>query len=266
MTLVLEDAKLFFELMWSLQYYVNQKHGFHKNIRSRDEYNKLPTEKKMEVRKTLWEQPELIEAYVRENPEGLERETLAIIEKWTRFVKGNFYIFRHLKKGSIFIGGDPQQVYSVHGLLDDLDEIIPSYALPQMVQAILLPFKGIIIYDGLLQGYNVHFGGGIRSNLNQTYTVAKQKERIITTLELDAMTPKITKPKDSALPQLKALSATMAKVKGDGALQTSALTLARLCLEIAVADAEGQEMEATARKLSRASTRLRNLLNTLEED
>ncbi len=266
MSLAPEDAKLFFELLWSLQYYINQKHGFHKNIHSRDEYSQLSTEKKLEVRKAMWEHPEWIEAYVRENPDELERDRLAIIEKWTRFVSGNFYIFRHLKKGSIFIGGNPEKVYSVHGLLDDLDEIIPSYALPQMVQAILLPFKGIIIYDGLLQGYNVHFGGGIRGNLNQTYIIAKQKEHIITTLELDSLAPKVTKPKDSALPQLKALSATIAKVKGDGALQTSALTLARLCLEISIADAEGQEMDATTRKLSRASTRLRNLLNTLEED
>lgn len=267
MTLAPEDGKLFFELMWNLQYYVNQKRGVHKNIRSREEYIKISTEKKLEARNALWEHPELIESYVRENPDGLERERLAIIEKWTGFVKGTFYIFRHLKKGSIFIGGEPEQVYSVHGVLDDLDEIIPSYALPQMMQAILLPFKGIIIYDGLLLGYNnIHFGGGIRSNLNQTYTAAKQKDRIITTLELDLMAPKVVKPKDTALPQLKMLAATMAKVKGDGTLQTSALTLARLCLEISIADAEGQEIEPQARKISRASNRLRNLLNNMEED
>jgi hypothetical protein len=175
---------------------------------------------------------------------------------------------RHLKKGSIFLLDN--KVFSVHGVLDSLEDIIPAYALPRMVKAVLLPFKGQIIYDGLLQGYNLSFGGGIRSNLNQIYTAAKQKDRIITTLELDLAAPKIVKPKDSALPQLKMLAATMAKVKGDGTLQTSALNLARLCLSVASADAEGifppEEIEAQARKISRASTRLLNLLNNLEED
>jgi hypothetical protein len=95
-----------------------------------------------------------------------------------------------------------------------LDEVMPSYALPQMVLAILLPFKGQIIYDGLLQGYNIHIGGGICSNLNHTYTVAKQKDRIITTLEPELAVLKITKPKKSALPQLKELTEIILKVKG----------------------------------------------------
>lgn len=38
MTLSPNDGKLFFELMWKLQYYVNQKRSFHKNISSLEEY------------------------------------------------------------------------------------------------------------------------------------------------------------------------------------------------------------------------------------
>jgi hypothetical protein len=70
----------------------------------------------------------------------------------------------------------------VLGLIDGLEEVVPAYDLPRMVDAVLLPFKGWIIYDGLLQGYNISFGGGIRSDLNHTYMTAKQKDRIITTM------------------------------------------------------------------------------------
>lgn len=270
MTLLPEDGKLFFELMWKLQYYVNQKQGFYKNISSRDEYADLPTEKKLKARDALWEHPELIEAYVQENPDALPPEELEIVRKWKGFVKGSFFLLRHLKKGSIFIGGEGDQVYSVQGIQDALDEMIPSYALPQMVIAILLPFKGQIIYDGLLQGYSIHIGGGIRSNLNHTYTVAKQKDRILTTLEPDLAPPKIIKPKKISVPQLKELTASMAKIKGDSPLQNSALTLARLCLGLSIADAEGtftpDEIEAQARKIVKASSRLLNLLDILEED
>ena len=63
MTLPPNEAKLFFELMWKLQYYVNQKRGFHKNISSLDEYANLATEKKLKARDELWKTRELIEAY-----------------------------------------------------------------------------------------------------------------------------------------------------------------------------------------------------------
>jgi len=193
---------------------------------------------------------------------------LEIIRKWKSFIKGSFFILRHLKAGSIFIKDN--QVYAVHGIQDPLDEIIPSYALPQMVEAILLPFKGQIIYDGLLAGYSIHFGGGIRSDIEHTYKVAKQKDRIITTLEPELATPGIIKPKKNITPQLKDLSATFTKLKSDNALQNSALALARASIELSLADAQGtlapDEINAQARKIFKTSKRLLDLLDIMEEE
>lgn len=268
MTLAPNDGKLFYKLMWKLQYYVNQKHGFHKNISSMEEYANLPTKQKMKARDELWKTPEIIEAYAQENPDALPDEELAIIRKWKGFIKGSFFILRHLKKGSIFIKDD--RVYAVQGIQDPLDEVIPSYTLPQMVEAILLPFKGQIIYDGLLAGYSIHFGGGIRGNLTHDYTVAKQKNRIITTLEPELATAQIIKPKKNIAPQLKELSAALAKLKSDSPLQNSALALARASLELSVADAQGtlapDELNTQARKIFKTSKRLLNLLDIMDEE
>ena len=269
MTLLLEDGKLFFELMWKLQYYINQKRGVHKDVVSIKEYAALPTEKKLKARDELWNNPQLIEAYVQDNPDRLPIEELEIIQKWRGFIKSSFFILRHLKKGSIFIGKD-DQVYAVHGILDPLDEVIPSYALPQMVETVLLPFKGQIIYDGLLSGYSIHFGGGIRSNLNHTYTVAKNKNRIMTTLENDPTTSVTIKPKKDITPQLKEASAILEKVKGDNPLQNSALSLTRASLELSLADAQGilvsAEIEKQTRKIFKASKRLLDLLDIMAEE
>lgn len=158
----------------------------------------------------------------------------------------------------------------MHGILDPLDEVLPSYVLPQMVQAVLLPFKGKIIYDGLLSGYNVHFGGGIRSNLNRIYTIAKQRERIITSLEPDLETESSLKPKKDLAPQLREVSAALAKVKEASPLQRSALTLARLSIQLSLAETEGAlsrlELAKRARKISRASQRLLDVMDILEEE
>ena len=268
MTLSPNDGKLFYELMWKLQYYVNQKRGFHKNISSLEVYANLPSKTKMKARDELWKTPELIESYAQENPDALPAEELAIIRKWKSFVKGSFFILRHLKAGSIFIKDN--QVYAVHGIQDPLDEVIPSYALPRMVEAILLPFKGQIIYDGLLAGYSIHFGGGIRSDINHTYKVAKQKNRIITTLEPELATPSIIKPKKNIAPQLKDVSDALTKLKSDSPLQNSALALARASIELSLADAQGplapDEINTQARKIFKTSKRLLDLLDIMDEE
>jgi hypothetical protein len=268
MNLSPENTKLFFDLMWSLQFYVNRKHGFHKGIATMKEYAVLDTKKKLKARDALWKSPGIIDEYVEDNPDRLPADELQIIEKWKRAVTGSFFILRHLKKGSIFIGRD-DKVYSVQGIHQPLDEIIPSDALPQMVEAVLLPFKGKIVYDGLLSGYNIHFGSGFRSNFNQTYAFAKQKNQIITTLEPELDQPQKVKPVKNILPQLEEIAGILEKIKGGNPLQNSALHLARLCVEMTALDHRASfapnDAAAEGRKISKAARRLLNQLEILSE-
>lgn len=268
MNLSLSDGRQFFELMWKLHYYVNRKKGLHKDISTFEEYADLKAEDKLKTRDEIWNNPDHIRAYVRENPDQLSPEELQIVEKWTRFVRGKFIILRHLKKGSIFIKDDT--IYSVQGILDPMEEVIPAYALPHMVDAVLLPFKGQIIYDGLLVGYNIHFGGGIRSNLNETYSIAKQKQRIIFTLEPETETSKPSKPAKDITPQLREALEILSKTKGNSSIQNSALALARAGIEIAEKDGQGRFDPGTAntlaRQVSRQARKLINILNILSDE
>ena len=86
-----EDGKLFFDLMWKLQFYVNQQRGFHTHISSRTEYANLPTEEKLKARDALWEDPELIAAYVQANPDTLPPDQLQIVQAWKGFIKDSFF-------------------------------------------------------------------------------------------------------------------------------------------------------------------------------
>lgn len=184
MKLSVADADLFFKLMWSLQHYVNDQRHIFANVGSVEEYLRLPQSDKIQVRDALWEHPELIDAYVDENPDGFSENQRDMVRKWKRFVAGTFQIVRLLKKHAIFIGKD-SKVYGVLALDDRLDAMLLGRPLPIMVHAVLLPFKGKIVYDGLLRCYNVHFGGGVRAALKEEYLAAKKQGRIITTLEAD---------------------------------------------------------------------------------
>ena len=76
---------------------------------------------------------------------------------------------------------EPVVAYGVVALFDPFEDVIGPY-LPRMIKTTLLPFKGRIVYDGLVTGYNVFFGGGIKRRLNESYKEAKERFGIVTSL------------------------------------------------------------------------------------
>jgi hypothetical protein len=268
MILSLEDSQLFYKLMWGVQNFFNQQTGTLNGVTRSDDYARLSSEKKIKVRDLLWKRPGLMDDYIQANPDAFSDGELEILRGWrNQFVKGTFYIFRHLQKGTLFIG-DKNKVYSVVGLVTPFDEIIPGYALPQLVETVLLPFKGRIVYDGLFSGYNLVIGGNIRADLNRVYQVAKHKERIITNLDPDSKpAASQTHARSSSLiPKLADLTSQLAAVKGDTSTQNAALSLARASLDLAAAAVNGEDMSQHRRKVRKASTKLENLLEYEDEE
>jgi hypothetical protein len=196
MVLSESDAQLFYRLMWPLQFFVNQKLQLLSNCPTLDAYKELPAEEKLQVRDALYKNPNLIDEFVKENPEGFNAEELRIIQSWHKCVVGEFYIERYLAKHAILIKDD--SVYAVLGLYSSLESSAPREVLPVYVKTVLLPFKGCIIYDGLFQPYSVYFGPGIRSGLRETYLTAKQNHRIIESLEATQQLTIESKPRKPA--------------------------------------------------------------------
>jgi len=180
MKLSSSDAKLFFELMWSLQFFVNQKLQIFPDIHSKTEYTDLPQNDKFQVREALYGNSELFHEYLSTNPDHLTKDSLDIIEQWQYFIHDNFVIERYLKKHAIFIGNDT--VYAVLGISESFNDMFPKTYLPVYVKTVLLPFKDMLIYDGLLQGYGVHLGSGVKQELKEQYLRAKQMDQLITSL------------------------------------------------------------------------------------
>jgi hypothetical protein len=69
--------------------------------------------------------------------------------------------------------------------------------LAVMTEAVLIPFKNKIIYDGLLSSYNVIFGAGIKRSLNDSYRQAKQRLGIVTSLPIESISISATKTKNT---------------------------------------------------------------------
>ncbi len=134
------------------------------------------------LRTALWADDALREQFVAENPASLPPADLTLVASWQHRLAGNFYIFRYLKRHTVFLSTTtPVHAYGVLGLASSIEEIAgPS--LPVYVDAVLLPWEDEIIYDSLLAPYALFFGSGIRASLNDAYRDAKEREGIITRL------------------------------------------------------------------------------------
>ena len=197
MQVTVEEGNLFYKLFAALLGYVNRKLAVvAEQFSDPSEYTSLPGETRGKVRDALYEHRELIDQFVAENPAGLSPEELEIVSSWKHALVGKFYIFRYLKKHTIFIciSEKPYKAYGVVGLADPIEEVVSRRSLPILCNAVLLPFNGQIIYDGLIAPYSVTFGGGVRRHLNEDYSEAKQAFGVITSLG-DQSAPLPEKPK-----------------------------------------------------------------------
>ncbi len=178
-----EDLERFYRLHQSLMFFVNERlKVVDTPVATPEAYSHLPGDTRLKVHKALLEHRDLIDAFADENPFHFDDADLAIVRSWKHLVTGTFYAFRQLKDYMVFLSStEPVVAYGVVALLDSFEALLGPY-LPRMVQTTLLPFQGCIVYDGILSGYNITFGPGIRRRLNESYKQAKARSGIITSL------------------------------------------------------------------------------------
>ncbi|MGQ9625243.1 MAG: hypothetical protein ACUVXA_19255 [Candidatus Jordarchaeum sp.] len=110
-----EDVELFYKLYHPLLIYINKKYNVASGVDSPDDFKDL--EEIYAFREKLYEHPELIDSFIRENPHKFSPDELEIIRGWKNFVKGKLIVFRYLEKYTIFLNTDePPKAYGVLAL------------------------------------------------------------------------------------------------------------------------------------------------------
>jgi len=228
-----QDAATFFKLMPGLQVYANQKLGLVKNLSEPIDYRKTGMEDRVKLRDTLYEKhPELIRQFVNENPFSFTEDELEIVAKWENFVSGEFYVIEATKKYTFFMQNE--QVYAVLGLIDSIVDMV-DMPLPFYTKAILLPFKGKIIYDGLLQTHSIMFGAGIRASIDMQYKTARSKGLIRESLDPDwqPSQPKNQKDWKPVLAEIAEKASKLRSSSDEPPLNSPAFSLVKASLDFA---------------------------------
>jgi hypothetical protein len=202
MLLTPQDVELFFRLHRTLMFFVNQRlHVLAEDLASPEQFAALLPEVRVKVRDAFVKHTELVSSFLEENPAHLTQEELAIVDSWRHLVAGKFFIFRELKKYTVFLStDDPPIAYGVLAASDPFEELVGPY-LPVLTETVLLPFKGRIVYDGLLNTYRISFGPGVRRSLNESFKEAKARHGIVTSLPMSDELLPVKAPKARPAPK-----------------------------------------------------------------
>jgi hypothetical protein len=226
MLLTPHDVELFFKLHRTLMFFVNQRlQVLPDDVASSEAFSSLSPEVRLKVRDVFIHHTDLIQQFVAENPAHLTSDELDIVRSWQHLLHGKFYVFRQLKKYMVFLSTtDPAIAYGVLALMQPFEELIGPY-LPVLTETVLLPFKGMIVYDGLMTSYRISFGPGIRRMLNESFKEAKARHGIVTSL------PMSDKPLPAKAPKAKPLPKPPSKEQKDEAVQVVIGLIDQFCKE-----------------------------------
>ena len=176
MVLSKEDAELFYELFFPLLDFVNKKYGINAGIGEIYFGKTLDPLDAKEIADRLWENAAVIDEYLAEKK--LSEEHKNIILGWKKRISGKFIVERHLKRGSVFICAETEEVYFVSGIISSWDEMLCGRPLPAVLEAVLIPFKNVIISDGLVSASNLFFGKNLTEEFKAIYLNAKKNRSV----------------------------------------------------------------------------------------
>jgi hypothetical protein len=206
-------------------------------------------------------------------------DDLAVVASWKRFVRGEFYIVRFLKRYAVFLTAEsPVRAYGVLGLTEEIEEVFFTLRPPIYIRTVLLPFKRRIVHDGRAHTYNVLFGSGIRGGLNEDYQAIRERGEIIESLEpADAVAlsadparrprgpAKSRQPVEETLAILERMAADAERLRGaDTPATQRAFALVRAAITVAqTAVASPSDADAWTRAYRRARTAVVQLHTSL---
>ncbi|MBU1644028.1 MAG: hypothetical protein KJ598_02655 [Nanoarchaeota archaeon] len=122
-----------------------------------------------------------IDNFVKENPYNLKGDELDIVSSWKKaIVAEKFILFKYEKEHTLFFGNN--NVYGVKGLMDSFRQFFDSHT-PIFINLIILPFKNVLVHEGLFVPYNIMIGSRMGSSMKAEAEEAIMKKGITSSLE-----------------------------------------------------------------------------------
>ena len=179
MKLSKREVTEFYSIWIRMSNFINKKYQLDPTYQMPENFNDLDGKANLIIRNALWENPHWLGEIINDEIEHDFMETeLQQITQWRdHHIISIFIVTEHRTNHTVFMDTkDDGKLYGVYGLLDPLKKIMPPRMLPFMGEAVLLPFKDKIIYDGIFRDNrdNIENTPPLKE-VNRAYQEAKQK-------------------------------------------------------------------------------------------
>jgi hypothetical protein len=271
MILSATEATDFFALLGALDTFANRRLGI---VPGPDDPERMATadmSQRHAIRSKTWSTPALIDDFIRDNPFDLPEHQLADARGFRHAVRGRFFVERILKKHAIFVSTSESssRVFAVEGLTERIDELLSRTSplgVAALLDAVILPYRGRLVWDGLSNVLPMRFGPGIRASFRTAYARAKDRGEVILAIGEPSRAPVLprTKARDWKQAVGHIVAAAHALGKTDTALQTAAFALLKQSASLASAAIAG-DREALIDAAKKARRALDKVSRALEQ-
>ena len=154
MILTNDQAKQFYDLWIPLLDFVNRKYKLIRSLYGMTSPQGLPMDSVRLLSSKLWEKPAVIDEFLASGDKRMNQEEAELVGSWKRAVHGRFVVDRHLRRGSVLISMEDDEVYIVKGIYSSWREMLGDMPVPMIVKATLIPFQDVIIHDSLISPWD----------------------------------------------------------------------------------------------------------------
>jgi len=177
-----DECVLFYETWYGLMGFINEREKIISEKILPVYPNPVSDERVFKVREILWNDLKLIDDYLA--VAKLPEEKIELLESWRdRHIGGKYILVEYMPEYAIVIGSNEEgedRLYGIKGISRSLSAALQC-RLPIPFEAVLLPFKNQIIYDGFLGTMPISFAEGARKMFRDMYENALE-HGIITSL------------------------------------------------------------------------------------
>ena len=151
-----KDAELFYKIYFALLEFTNQKYKINNKVKIYN-HNGINPFEIVDIVDKFWKNKDtIISEFCLDNHYKFSKEELDITSEFKKGIRDVFIISKYEREYTAFM--EKSKIYMVKGLKDNIDNIIPYNELPYVTVTSIIPFKGNLVYDGMLQGINVKMG------------------------------------------------------------------------------------------------------------
>ena len=163
-----QDAKLFYKIYFALLEFTNNKYKINQKLKI---YNKLglnPYDLKDIIEK-FWENKDaIISEFCLANPYKFNKEELNVVSEFKKGFRDIVIIAKYELEYTAVMNKD--KTFMIKGINDNIDNIVSYQDLPQPVITSIIPFKNVLIYDGLLMQLGIKMGNGFEKTIEEEYS------------------------------------------------------------------------------------------------